>query len=498
MVLVNLSLGTASASPSANTNSSSAPVNIVVPGYASWFSLEDVHEIEKRALPEFFPPITDGDLNPSKNGQVYKEFRNFMINTYRARPKEYLSLTICRRYLSGDVGAIVRIHAFLEQWGLINLQVEAAGAVSTALSSATSTSLSTQVELPKLMSLQTVAATQNDPSVPSKPTTIVACFSCKAECSQLYFVANSSSASGSSAPPLVVCSECWGEGRYPMEFTLADFVKVQMSAAQGSSGSEWSETESSDLLNALEEQRDAEYIDWTLVSVRTGRPKEQCLAHFLSLPILDGLRQEDGKTETGFSDQLPIRSFPLGSVENPVMSCVAFLASTVHPQVAAAAANAAIGEIVKRRKIENVDSNLKNDLPADYQKSTFTFTQSMKKEHLEAIAATSLGCAAARAAVLAEQQEKQIERSRDALVELHLQKVRLKLAFFEQLERSLEDEKRDLEQQRLQLFMERFNLRKMMMSMGKTTNCILKDEKVVPVPTNEHSPNDFVPVLTSL
>jgi SWI/SNF related-matrix-associated actin-dependent regulator of chromatin subfamily C len=46
-----------------------------------------------------------------------------MINTYRLNPGEYLTVTACRRNLAGDVGAIMRVHGFLEQWGLINYQV---------------------------------------------------------------------------------------------------------------------------------------------------------------------------------------------------------------------------------------------------------------------------------------------------------------------------------------------------------------------------------------
>jgi hypothetical protein len=46
-----------------------------------------------------------------------------MINSYRLRPTEYLTVTACRRNLAGDVCAIMRVHALLEQWGLINYQV---------------------------------------------------------------------------------------------------------------------------------------------------------------------------------------------------------------------------------------------------------------------------------------------------------------------------------------------------------------------------------------
>lgn len=46
-----------------------------------------------------------------------------MIDTYRLNPTEYLTSTACRRNLAGDVCAIMRVHGFLEQWGLINYQV---------------------------------------------------------------------------------------------------------------------------------------------------------------------------------------------------------------------------------------------------------------------------------------------------------------------------------------------------------------------------------------
>lgn len=47
-----------------------------------------------------------------------------MIKLYRENPAGYLSATTCRRHLAGDVCAIIRLHAFLEQWGLINFNVD--------------------------------------------------------------------------------------------------------------------------------------------------------------------------------------------------------------------------------------------------------------------------------------------------------------------------------------------------------------------------------------
>jgi SWI/SNF related-matrix-associated actin-dependent regulator of chromatin subfamily C len=91
---------------------------VVVPSYSTWFDMKKIKDIEKKSLPEFF-----NNRNRSKTPLVYKDYRDFMINTYRLNPSEYLTVTACRRNLAGDVCSIMRVHAFLEQWGLINYQV---------------------------------------------------------------------------------------------------------------------------------------------------------------------------------------------------------------------------------------------------------------------------------------------------------------------------------------------------------------------------------------
>jgi SWI/SNF related-matrix-associated actin-dependent regulator of chromatin subfamily C len=92
--------------------------SIILPSYSTWFDMHQIHNLEKKSLPEFFL-----QKNRSKTPAVYKDYRDFMINTYRLNPVEYLTVTACRRNLAGDVCAIMRVHAFLEQWGLINYQV---------------------------------------------------------------------------------------------------------------------------------------------------------------------------------------------------------------------------------------------------------------------------------------------------------------------------------------------------------------------------------------
>jgi hypothetical protein len=62
--------------------------DVILPSCAQWFKYDEIHEIETKALPEFFC----GKF-PSKNPQIYKEYRNFIINLYRENSISYLTAT---------------------------------------------------------------------------------------------------------------------------------------------------------------------------------------------------------------------------------------------------------------------------------------------------------------------------------------------------------------------------------------------------------------------
>ena len=91
--------------------------NIYLPISSSWFNMDNIHEIEMKSNPEFFV-----GKYPTKTPQVYKKYRNFIINLYRENPSMYLSSKTCNKHLAGDTAAIMRIHSFLENWGLINFK----------------------------------------------------------------------------------------------------------------------------------------------------------------------------------------------------------------------------------------------------------------------------------------------------------------------------------------------------------------------------------------
>lgn len=67
---------------------------IILPTCAQWFKFDEIHEIEMKTLPEFFC-----GKYPSKSPEIYKEYRNFIINLYRENPNSFLSATSKKKNL---------------------------------------------------------------------------------------------------------------------------------------------------------------------------------------------------------------------------------------------------------------------------------------------------------------------------------------------------------------------------------------------------------------
>ncbi|XP_075107964.1 SWI/SNF complex subunit SWI3A [Nicotiana tabacum] len=86
-----------------------------IPSYTSWFSWQSIHEVERLSLREFF----DGS-SITRTPRIYKEYRDFIITSYREDPTRKLSFTEVRKSLVGDISALHKVFTFLEKWGLIN------------------------------------------------------------------------------------------------------------------------------------------------------------------------------------------------------------------------------------------------------------------------------------------------------------------------------------------------------------------------------------------
>ncbi|XP_015907833.2 SWI/SNF complex subunit SMARCC2 isoform X1 [Parasteatoda tepidariorum] len=293
--------------------------HIVIPSYAAWFDYNSVHAIERRGLPEFF-----NLKNKSKTPEVYIAYRNFMIDTYRLNPTEYLTVTACRRNLAGDVCAIMRVHAFLEQWGLVNYQVDAdsrptpMGPPSTSHFHVLADTPSGLQPLNPPRTNQPSAAQQMLNLDKGKETPEV-----KTE-------------EGVTKPPI---NDNFG-------LRLDQYAKknaYMKNKAAATVSREWTEQETLLLLEALEMYKD----DWNKVCEHVGsRTQDECILHFLRLPIEDPYLDDPG-AGGGALGPLAFQPIPFSKAGNPIMSTVSFLASVVDPRIAAAAAQAAMDEFAK-------------------------------------------------------------------------------------------------------------------------------------------------------
>ncbi|XP_051526419.1 SWI/SNF complex subunit SMARCC1-like isoform X2 [Myxocyprinus asiaticus] len=474
--------------------------HIIVPTYASWFDYNCIHQIERRALPEFF-----NGKNKSKTPEIYLAYRNFMIDTFRLNPQEYLSSTSCRRNLTGDVCALVRVHSFLEQWGLINYQVDAESR-PLPMGPPPTPHFNVLTDTPSgLVPLQhrplQVSASQHMLHFPEK----------------------------SREKP----SDLQNFG-----LRIDIYAKKHPKSKGASAGREWTEQETLLLLEALQMYKD----DWNKVSEHVGsRTQDDCILHFLRLPIEDPYL-ENSEASMG---PLAYQPVPFSQSGNPVMSTVAFLASVVDPRVASAAAKAALEEFSRAReeappeffnasfhKSQRVGHNLDPAFtlqpsgiaelePDQLEKTDGTGIEKMiaeseqhikpevdgvlgkgqrvkneEKEESEGergeestaeesfelghgqgegedmgrcaelelvegniatAAAAALASAATKAKHLAAVEERKIKSLVALLVETQMKKLEIKLRHFEELETIMDREKEALEQQRQQLLSERQN-----------------------------------------
>uniref|UniRef100_A0A671SW45 SWI/SNF complex subunit SMARCC1-like n=1 Tax=Sinocyclocheilus anshuiensis TaxID=1608454 RepID=A0A671SW45_9TELE len=351
--------------------------------------------IERRALPEFF-----NGKNKSKIPEIYLAYRNFMIDTYRLNPQEYLTSTSCRRNLTGDVCALIRVHSFLEQWGLINYQVDAESR-PLPMGPPPTPHFNVLTDTPSgLVPLQ------------HRPLQVM----------QKYFditLPNTKSVVLGLKVGVIICCFC---------VTCLSF-------------------------QALEMYKD----DWNKVSEHVGsRTQDDCILHFLRLPIEDPYL-ENSEASMG---PLAYQPVPFSQSGNPVMSTVAFLASVVDPRVASAAAKAALGKIMQSLLYffiypeESFDMGLTQ---GDGEGMKRRVALEVVEGNIATAAAAALASAATKAKHLAAVEERKIKSLVALLVETQMKKLEIKLRHFEELETIMDREKEALEQQRQQLLSERQN-----------------------------------------
>lgn len=455
-------------SESLEDNATEQANHIIIPSYSAWFDYTSIHAVERRALPEFF-----NQKNVSKSPEVYIAYRNFMIDTYRLNPTEYLTVTACRRNLAGDVCAIMRVHAFLEQWGLVNYQVDA-------------DSRPTPMGPPSTSHFHVLADSASGIQPLNPP---------RAQTGQGLPTSASSQLLSLKDPEVKSEEGKTGEGVDNFGLKLDQFAQKSAYFKKGAAtvSRDWNEEEILLLLEGIELYKD----DWNKVCEHVGsRTQDECILQFLRLPIEDPYLEDMAGSALGPIAYQPV---PFSKSGNPIMSTVAFLASVVDPRVAATAAKAAMDEFAKiKDEVPSslVSSHVKNvqsvaatggkvdpkvglnqtgiagteeseSIPVNGEKTEEgkeeegekTGSGEEKKENgletevdpekekvikdaqLSTAAAAALGAAAVKAKHLAAVEERKIKSLVALLVETQMKKLEIKLRHFEELESIMDKER---------------------------------------------------------
>merc|ERR1712241_1506324 len=147
-------------------------------------------------------------------------------------------------------------------------------------------------------------------------------------------------------------------------------------ATAATASRDWTEQETLLLLEGLEMFKD----DWNKVCEHVGsRTQDECILHFLRLPIEDPYLEQP---EHGALGPLAYQPIPFSHGGNPIMSTVAFLASVVDPRVAASAAKAAMEEFARiKDEVPTVimDAHMKNVKESAEEKSVDPVKTSLEK-----------------------------------------------------------------------------------------------------------------------
>ncbi len=117
----NKQMMTSTASNSLQSSMANTPQDLplLIPANAKWFNLSTISKFEERMLPEFFT-----GRSASKTPSYYLQTRNYMVYKFSSlrkyNPSARITATEVRHSLAGDVCALLRIHEFLQTFGIIN------------------------------------------------------------------------------------------------------------------------------------------------------------------------------------------------------------------------------------------------------------------------------------------------------------------------------------------------------------------------------------------
>lgn len=311
--------------------------------------------------------------------------------------------------------------------------------------------------------------------VTKAPITKVNCFQCGIDCTRTYYHYTKSDPSSNTKYDL--CPSCCLEGRMPNNHLKSQYTRVENPTYTHSLDRDapWSDAETLRLLEGLERYDD----DWGEIAEHVGtRTREECVLRFLQLDI------EEKYLDSDFASinapvGLPLLGtqggqLPFSQADNPVMSVVGFLASLADPASTAAAANKSADELKRRLRSklgEKQDGEAvtngkdkagegSDSMDLDIKTTTTQTTTTTTTTSSSTVASIPLASIGARSAGFASHEEREMTRLVSAAANVMLQKLELKLKYFNDMEGILQAEKRELERGRQQLFLDRLAFKK--------------------------------------
>ena len=439
----------------------------VVPAKATWFTYTDIHSIEREAFPEFFtpPPPPATDQQPQQQQQErtagqYRDIRNFIIDLFRKDPSKDLKFTDALLRTDGDANDVRKVFDFLLRWGLINWRVEggkAAAMASRGGAPPTGTDALLHIEqnpgaleaaeafatgMPSRVTVRPGTFTSAVPQAPAIATGVR--YFCNVhpyeDCTELRYHCTK-------LPDVDLCPQAYADGRFPPGCSSKDFVRVAATdPVHDASG--WSDEETLLLLEAMDMYGE----NWNKIAEHVGgRSPLQCIQRVLQLPVEDALLPQPGSGGVQLSKSLGDASanggdvkgpLPFADAGNPVMAQIAFLTTMVGPRVAAAAAQRALEVLAEE------DAN--GGGTGGTGTSDGGGANGLPESRVRAAAAAGLAAAAVKSRLMADAEEREMQRLVVAACENQLRRVQAKLAHLEKVDELLKNEFVPLAQKAIQ------------------------------------------------
>ncbi|ONI34649.1 hypothetical protein PRUPE_1G492600 [Prunus persica] len=507
-------------------------VHVVPMHAADWFSPATVHRLERQVVPHFFSGKSS-DHTP----EIYMQCRNEIVAKYMENPEKRLAFSDCSRLaLAGRLSSddLTRIIRFLDHWGIINYCAVAPSREPWSGSSYLREELNGEIHVPsaalksidslikfdkprcrlKAADVYSSLPCHDDDDVSDLDNTIRKrlsenhCNHCSCSLPDVYYQSQKE-------VDVLMCSNCFHEGRFVVGHSSIDFIRVDSTKDYGDTdGENWTDQETLLLLEAMEVYNE----NWNEIADHVGtKSKAQCILHFLRLPVEDGLLENievpgvsmssnssdrdgrggfhsnsNGDTAGSCPQDVDSESrFPFANSGNPVMSLVAFLASSVGPRVAASCAHAALtvfsedngvsasGSILQmegsghRMNPESIHGreggahgNIANSLQQKEENTAGHGSRGQNEagtipipaEKVIAAAKAGLAAAAVKAKLFADHEEREIQRLSANIINHQLKRLELKLKQFAEVETFLMKECEQVEKTRQRMAGERARL----------------------------------------